>query len=130
MRKFLFPIALCLTTSLIAAPASAQDLDIDPTVLACQVEPESCLAAIEQLLVGVDAANENVGIALGLLAARLFDIGLALPADGRAGIFAALERIAATMSEIAPEQAAAILDLMEELDADTDDDGPIDASSS
>jgi len=94
-------LALAFTisvTMIAAAPVRAQSADIDALVYACKIEPAACAEKISAFFSNSLLDPDALEGLFGVLAARLYEIALDTSGDSRAGILAALQRIAELMA--------------------------------
>ena len=121
MKKPLKPIfaatALAFTVSF-TAPAGAQGISIDAVVQACEAQPESCAALIENFIATSGLSGNALVGQLSELAQRLFEVvrtfanvqGIDLD-----GIFEAIVKVVEVVQEVDPEAAEEILTEAEEV---------------
>lgn len=121
MKKPLKPIfaatALAFTVSF-TAPAGAQGISIDAVVQACEAQPESCAALVENFIATSGLSGNALVGQLSELAQRLTDVVATL---GRVqgidldGILEAIVRVVEVVREVDPAVADQILAVAEQV---------------
>ena len=121
MKKPLKPIfaatALAFTVSF-TAPAGAQGISIDAVVQACEAQPESCAALVENFIATSGLSGNALVGQLSELAQRLTDVVATL---GRVqgidldGILVAIVRVVEVVREVDPAVADQILVVAEQV---------------
>ena len=92
MKRIVFPlIGVALGFGL---SARAEGLDVDSVLLGCFADTASCNERIMDLAEGLDPADPDTQVLLGLLAERLYADGLEMPGEARRELGDALNSIA------------------------------------
>ncbi len=134
MKKSMKPIiaasALAFSVAF-TAPAGAQGLSIDAVVQACQAQPDTCAALIEEYIATSGLSGNALVGQLSDLAQRLIavvgELGQLQGVD-LDGILEAIVRVVEVVREVAPEVADQILEVAEQVVEDIGETLPDEAS--
>ena len=113
MKRIAFPIIVSMT--FLGTPGLAQSVSIDGLVSGCWLEPDNCVSLVEGFVSSLDPNDEHSQVVIGLLAAKLYDVGQDAQIENRGGFFAAMLRIAAWLDGIGASQSAGVEELAYDL---------------
>ena len=134
MNRWIAPILLSL--ALAPGAVMARPEAVDDVLLACTADPAGCTETVLDFIEGLDTGSEESQVTLGILAERLFNMGIEMSPEQRRNILGALQSLSDTLETSASADSgqldavnSLIADFQGAVPGDNADGEPVEASS-